>query len=309
MARIALVIPCYNEEDVLRQTYARLQALLPTIAHEMAIIFVDDGSRDNTLGILREICAADVRCHAITFSRNFGHQAALCAGLDYAGDADAIIMMDADLQDPPELITQLIAKWEEGYDVVYTRRLARESETLFKRVSAHLYYRVFNCLSQFEMPRDAADFRLIDQRVAAQLRAMPEKDRFLRGMIAWVGFRQAEVTYHRYKRAAGATHYSLRKMLRLAADGIVSFSTAPLHLALWLGGFTLFAAVAGGIAVACEWDVIAPENHAATLIVLAVAFFSGVQLLCLGIIGEYIGRMYQQGKDRPLYIVRETVGL
>lgn len=307
MARISLLIPCYNEESVLRQTYARLQNVLATLDHEFEIIFIDDGSLDATPAILNVLCASDPRCRALFLSRNFGHQAALCAGLDAATATDAIIMIDADLQDPPELITELIAKWQQGYDVVYTRRIAREAETFFKRVSAHLYYRVFNCLSQLELPRDSADFRLIDQKVARSLRAMPEKDRFLRGMIAWVGFRQGEITYTRSKRAAGDTHYSLRKMLRLAGDGLVSFSLAPLRVALVLGVLSIAVAIIGGFYSWCNWSALA-ANQSAALIAVALAFFSGVQLVCVGIVGEYVGRVYQQGKDRPLYIVREDTG-
>jgi dolichol-phosphate mannosyltransferase len=243
----------------------------------------------------------------IGFSRNFGHQIAVTAGIDHAS-GDVLVIIDADLQDPPELIGAMLAKWREGFDVVYGRRSERQGESAFKRASAGLFYRFLNRLSQTPIPLDTGDFRLIDRAVADALRQMPEHDRFLRGMVAWIGFRQYALDYKRDPRAAGVTKYPLRKMIAFATDGILSFSLSPLRLSLWLG--LIIATFAGlGLVYALALRLLATTSIAAsTPLLLAILLVGGVQLMMLGIVGEYVGRTYREGKARPLYLVRERLG-
>jgi len=268
---------------------------------------VDDGSTDGTPDLLRELQIQDSRVRVVRFSRNFGHQIAITAGLEHAsGDAMAII--DADLQDPPEVILEFLQKWMDGYDVVYGVRRERDGETAFKLWTAKAFYRVIGKLSETPIPLDTGDFRLMDRRVAEALLSMPERDRFVRGMVSWLGFSQIAVPYHRAARAAGTTKFSLFKMLRFATDGIVSFSISPLRLATWMGfaasGFAILVMLytlyerAFGTGVVRGW----------TSTMMAILFIGGVQLICLGIIGEYVGRIYGESKRRPLYIVREKAG-
>lgn len=308
--RISVVVPSYNESAGLRETHRRLSALAEKIAEALfEFVFVDDGSRDDTAAVLHELAQTDHRVRALRLSRNFGQQIATTAGLDHC-TGDAVVIMDADLQDPPELIEQMVARWREGYDVVYGQRLERAGETRFKLVSANLFYRLINALSRVQLPPDAGDFRLIDRRVVAALARMPERDRYLRGMISWAGFRQVALPYRRDPRFAGATHYSLLKMLHLAADAIFSFSVIPLRLAIWTGFLALGLALLGIVYAVVLRFFFDPAHWVRgwASIFVAVLFMGGVQLISLGIIGEYLGRIYDEAKQRPLYFVSERIG-
>jgi dolichol-phosphate mannosyltransferase len=305
---VSVVVPCYNEEAVLRETYRRLcDTLTEGRGVSFEWVFVDDGSRDRTLDILRELQLQDARLRVIAFSRNFGHQVAVTAGLEHA-TGDAVVCIDADLQDPPEVIWSLIARWVDGADVAYGVRTEREGETAFKLWTANAFYRTINRLSEVEIPLDTGDFRLMDRRVVSAFLAMPERDRFVRGMIAWVGGRQDPVPYKRAARFAGETKYPLVKMVRFAADGILSFSLAPLRIASWVGISAAALSVVGilyALALRLLTSIWVPGW---TLLFIALLFIGGVQLLCLGVIGEYVGRIYGESKRRPLYLVRERLG-
>jgi dolichol-phosphate mannosyltransferase len=304
---ISVVVPCYNEEVVLPETIRRLTATLEKLGRAYEIVCVDDGSRDGTPRVLADAHAADPRVRVVRMSRNFGHQIAISAGLEYTRGA-AVVLIDADLQDPPEVIAEMVAKWRQGVDVVYGTRRTREGETPFKTLTAKWFYRLINHLSEVDIPLDSGDFRLLDRRVVEALLAMPERDRFVRGMVSWVGFRQASLVYDRAPRKAGESKYTLKKMARFAIDGILSFSIAPLRLATVAGGVAFALALLGGLAAvgfglaAGRW--MAPWGW----LLLAMLFLSSVQLLCLGIFGEYLGRNYAENKRRPLYFVRETLG-
>jgi polyisoprenyl-phosphate glycosyltransferase len=304
---LSVVVPCVNEEAVLYETNLRIIAVLEQISPSFEIIYVDDGSTDSTPDLLREMQIHDERIRVIRFSRNFGHQIAITAGLEHAR-GNAVVILDADLQDPPEVIQEFFSKWLEGYDVVYGVRTQREGETVFKLWTAKLFYRLISHLSDTAIPLDAGDFRLMDRSVVDALLAMPERDRFVRGMVSWLGFSQVAVPYRRAARLAGNTKFSLFKMLRFAMDGVVSFSSLPLRLATWVG----FAA--SGIAlveiVVALFDKFFTHGlvRGWTSTVIAIWFVGGVQLICLGIIGEYVGRIYGESKGRPLYVVRERMG-
>jgi dolichol-phosphate mannosyltransferase len=303
---ISVVVPCYNEQEVLEATHARLTQVLAAIpGARYEIVYVDDGSRDRTPLLLSQIRQADgEHVRVISFSRNFGHQVAVTAGLEHAA-GDAVVLIDADLQDPPEIIPRLLAEWHNGADVAYGLRTARAGETPFKRFTASLFYRLINQLSDTPLPTDAGDFRLMDRQVVDALKQMPEHDRYLRGMIAWVGFNQVPVPYERQARAAGQTHYPLRKMMRFALDGLLSFSVVPLRLATALG-FLSAALSLVGIVYALNVRLLTGKRTAgwATLFI-AILFLGGIQLITIGIIGEYIGRIYREVKRRPLYLVKK----
>lgn len=302
---LSIVVPCFNEEAVLSTTHERLARVLDATLFE--IVYVDDGSTDATWAKLCEIQKKDARVRLVRLSRNFGHQMASTAGLQHAS-GEAAVLIDADLQDPPEVIPEMVAKWREGYEVVYGSRASRQGEGWFKSVTAKAFYRVINKLSEVPIPLDTGDFRLMDRRVVDALLAMPERDRFLRGMVSWVGFRQTSLPYVRQPRQAGASKYPLRKMVHFAGDGILSFSLAPLKLATVLGFSSSVIALAGMIytlVVRLETRKWVPGWAS---IFLAVLFMGGVQLICLGVIGEYLGRIYGESKHRPLYFVAEMVG-
>ncbi len=304
---LSVVVPCKDEADVLQCTHRRLTDVLAGLGCDFEILYVDDGSTDDTAEILSGLQVADEHVRVIRFSRNFGHQMAITAGLQYAAGA-AIVLIDADLQDPPELIADLLREWRRGYGVVYGVRAERTGETAFKVGSAKLFYRLINLLSDTEIPVDTGDFRLIDRKVADALLDMPERDRFLRGMVSWAGFRQIGVPYRRERRMAGQTKYPFTKMLRFATDGILSFSTVPLRLATWLG-FAASAVALLGILLAVSFRIFTRNWVPGwTTIVIAVLFMGGVQLICLGIMGEYMGRIYGESKHRPLYLVEELAG-
>ena len=303
---LTLVLPIYNEEDVIPELHGRLQAFLSTFDFETEVVFVNDGSRDRSMELLRGIASGEPRYRVLSFARNFGHQAAITAGMDFAR-GEAVVVMDADLQDPPEVVQQMVARWREGFDVVYGRRRRREGETWFKLLTARWFYRLFALMIPIEVPLDAGDFRLMSRRVVVALRELREAHRFVRGMVAWVGFKQTDVPYDRPGRFAGETKYPLRKMVRFALDGITSFSVLPLRFSTYLG----IAMNIGSMAIVL-WALLAKYIFERvvpgwTFIVVLVAVFSGVQLLMVGILGEYVGRIYEEVKRRPLYIVADTI--
>lgn len=308
---LSLVFPVYNEEAVLPVLFARLDALLPDLAERIGpleVIFVNDGSRDKSLSLLREALQTRPWARIVSFTRNFGHQTAVTAGMQHTC-GQAVVILDADLQDPPELLPEMLRLWGEGYDVVYAVRTEREGETVFKKWTAAAFYRTLRRLTNVDIPADTGDFRLMDRRVVDTLNAMPEHHRFLRGMSSWVGFNQIGLPYKRDPRAAGVTKYPISKMLRLAADGVCSFSDAPLKLATGLGVIIALLSILYGIITIVRYAVSGGHFQPgwASLIVV-VSFLSGVQLITLGMVGEYIGRIYDQVKGRPLYLVNERLG-
>jgi polyisoprenyl-phosphate glycosyltransferase len=299
---LSIVVPVYNEAEGIEQFYARTKRVAESISgldHE--IIFVDDGSRDTSFAQLAAFARADERVMVVKFSRNFGHQIAITAGLDYAS-GDCVVIIDSDLQDPPEVIPGMVAKWKEGYDVVYGVRSAREGEGAMKLLTASLFYRVLQRLTNIDIPMDVGDFRLLSRRAADQLRGMRETDRFIRGLVSWVGFRQIGLEYVREPRVAGETKYPYGKMIKFALDGVTSFSTTPLRAATLLGYATSFVAFAYLLTVFVQkWMGVTVSGWAT--IMVGMLFLGGVQLICLGIIGEYIGRIFTEIKGRPLYVV------
>ena len=304
---LSLIIPVYNEEAIIEELDRRLKGVLREMAETWEVVFVDDGSRDRTPEVLNEIAAAEPRYKVILFSRNFGHQAAITAGMDRA-QGDAVVIMDADLQDPPEVVTEMLQKWREGYDVVYGQRSVRHGESIFKRATAAAFYRLLRILLPIEVPLDTGDFRLMDRRVVLSMRALREQHRFVRAMVSWVGFKQTALQYERPERFAGETKYPLRKMMRFAIDGITSFSIVPLRLATWLGLFAgLVAILTSGWAL---YQAIAGHTVPGwATIMIAVALAASAQLIMTGILGEYIGRIYEEVKRRPLYVVADTLNL
>jgi len=303
---LSVVVPVFNEEGNLAELHRRLAAVLPSVVDSWEIVFVDDGSRDRSWQLIRDLAAADPHVRGVRFSRNFGHQMAFAAGLDHAG-GEAVVIMDADLQDPPELIPELVARWREGHEVVYAVRTRREGETLFKKLTAKLFYRLLRRITQVEIPVDTGDFRLMGRRALEAFRRLPERHRFTRGLVAWVGFSQVGVPYARAARKAGETNYPLRKMLRFAVDAITSFSHVPLQLATWLGFLTsLFAFAYIVVVVVLKFVGISWPGY--TSLMAAILFLGGVQLVMIGLLGEYLGRVYDEVKGRPLYLVQDTVG-
>ena len=303
--RLSVVVPCYNEAAVLAETHRRLHAACRAVCPgDFELVYVDDGSRDDTWPILAALADADPAVVAVALSRNFGHQLALSAGLGLAR-GERILMIDADLQDPPELLGAMMARMDAGADVVYGQRSEREGETAFKTGSASAFYRVLNRLTDIEIPANVGDFRLVNRQVLDALLAMPEQHRFVRGLVAWLGFRQEALPYVRQARFAGETKYPLRKMLRLAADAITGFSVRPLRLSMLfaLASFAVAMAIAAYALV--TWILGETVRGWASLTVV-VALFAGIQLLCLGIMGEYLGRMFMELKRRPLYLLREV---
>lgn len=303
---ISVIVPVYNEELVVAACHRRLSDVLAATGLAYEILFVNDGSRDGTMKALRLLAASDPRLQILDFARNFGHQVAISAGFAHAR-GQAVVVIDADLQDPPEVIPLMIAKWREGYEVVYGRRRSREGESPFKRLSAALYYRLLNRFTDVEIPVDVGDFRLIDRKVCQALNQIKERHRYVRGLIAWLGFRQTEVVFDRAPRFAGKTKYPLRKMLAFALDGVVSFSSKPLKLALLPGilmsgaGFIYFLY----ILYLKMFTQQAQVGWAS--IMSAILFFNGYTLIMLGIIGEYLGRLFDESKGRPLYVLRDSL--
>lgn len=302
---LSVVVPVFNEEDTLRELHSRLSAALPPV-EVWEIVLVDDGSADGSWPLMRELSAADPRLRLVRLSRNFGHQAAITAGLE-AARGEAVIVIDGDLQDPPELIPELVARWRDGFDVVYAVRAERTGENPVRLLAISLFYKLFRRISGGDIPANVGDFRLMSRRVVDALMAMPERARFLRGMTSWVGFKQTGVEYRRDPRYAGSSKYPPRKLVRLALDGIVSFSTIPIKLVAWLGfALVVFCLVVLGWTLYTRFFTnSAPQGWTSLLVV--VLLLGGVQLLSLGIIGQYVARIFDEVKQRPLYLVAETV--
>lgn len=303
----SFVVPVHNEEEVLPELHRRMTALFPQLDGTAEVVFVDDGSRDRSYALMLELNTLDPRFKVVHFSRNFGKEVAVSAGLDLAS-GDAVVLMDADLQDPPELVVEMAAKWRDGYDIVYAKRDRRVNETWFKRQSSKLFYRALKRVSDVDVPLDVGDFRLVDRRALDAFRSMRERSRYVRGMFGWIGFRQTGVSYVRPGRFAGQTKWPLSKLIRLAFDGIVSFSNAPLRLVLQLGfAVSIFSFCAGAVAIGIRVTGHYAISGWASMTVL-MSFIGGVQLTVLGVMGEYVGRTYEEVKQRPLYLVRELRG-
>lgn len=305
---LSVVIPCFNEEEVISETIHQILIFADEVeSMSVEIIFIDDGSKDRTLKILEDASCLDPRIKVIGFARNFGHQFAVTAGIDFS-HGDAVVLIDADLQDPPHVIHQMIAKWREGFDVVYGVRADRLGESAFKLASARAFYRLLNRLSSTPIPLDTGDFRLMDRAVVDVLKTMPEKDRFIRGMVAWIGFKQYPLAYKRAERFAGTSKYPLRKMLRFALDGIFSFSSKPLQLAAGFGFLSAGLSIVGIFYALFLRVFTSIWVEGWTALIIAILFIGGVQLICLGILGEYVGRIYSEVKNRPLYVVKSKRG-
>jgi len=307
--KLSLVIPVFNEQATIAELHRRLALFtqLPALEEQWEVIFVDDGSRDRSAALLAELAEQEPRYRLLSFSRNFGHQAAITAGIDRA-EGDAVAVLDADLQDPPEVVAAMLDKLREGYDVAYGVRRKRHSETLFKRATAAAFYRLIRSMTGVDIPVDAGDFRLMSRPVVLTLRALREQHRFVRGMVAWVGFRQTAVYYDREARFAGETKYPLRRMLQFALDGLTSFSVVPLRLAMWLGLVAgVIASLGGVLSLLIKLFVPTIVLPGWTGIMVAVAFGFSAQLLMTGILGEYVGRIYEEIKRRPLYVVAQEI--
>lgn len=302
--KLSLVVPVFNEQEVMPESFRRTRDAMETIGYPYEIIYIDDGSRDGTWDILCQIAAENPQVTALRFSRNFGHQLAVTAGMD-AAEGDAVIIMDADLQDPPEVIADMVKAWEQGADIAYGKRLKRHGETVMKKLTAWCYYRLLSAMSAYPIPLDTGDFRLLDKAVADRFRELREHNRFLRGMSAWMGYNAVPVEYVRHERAAGKTKYSLKKMLKLAADGIFGFSSKPLSMITYVGAGVLVAALAGIVITTACAATVGAAGWLWGLWVLAA--LDGMILLCMGVQGEYMQRIYDEVQGRPLYVVKERI--
>ncbi len=310
MKKISVIIPMYYEEEVAEECYKRMTFVLKNIEnYDYEIICINDGSRDKTLSILENLAIRDKRLKVLSFSRNFGHQCAVTAGLKYV-TGDAIVIIDADLQDPPELIPEMLKLWEAGNDVIYGKRKTRDGESAFKLFTAKMFYKTLNALSDVEIPKDTGDFRLVDRKVVDTINSLPEHNKFLRGLFSWVGYKQIPFEYERKERFAGKTKYPLKKMLKLASDGIISFSTKPLKI---VGGLGIISIVISFILLiyALISYIFKLNNLSAgwTSLMLGITFFAGVQLLSLWIMSEYIARIYDESKNRPQYIIEKKINI
>lgn len=301
--KLSIVVPAFNEEDNLRTLHARLSRVASSCTDDYEIIFVDDGSRDRTLELARELAAEDPRVRYVSFSRNFGHEAASTAGLDRA-DGDTVVLIDADLQDPPELIPQMLTKWREGAHVVYAQRRQRAGESLVKLATSYVFYRILSGLTDVEIPRDTGDFRLMDRKVVLAFRQCRENPRFVRGLVSWVGFRQVALVYDREERHAGETKYSYRKLLRLSVEAITAFSLKPLRLMAWAGMLVVLASAVLMIPLAID-RLNAGTGSGYALLACGLFFMGGVQLVMLGVMAHYLGQIFQRAQNRPMYIVME----
>ena len=310
MEKVSFVIPVRDEEEGLRELYRRLDAVVPDIQAETEFLFVDDGSTDRSREVLSELHGRDQRVKLLCLARNFGHQLAITAGLDFA-TGDAVVIMDGDLQDPPEVALEMIPLWREGYEVVHAIRRHREGESRLKLWTAHHFYRVMHRLSDLDFPIDSGDFRLVDRRVVDIVRGMREPDRYLRGLFAWVGFRQTSVAYDRDQRFAGKTKNSWANMISFAIDGILGFTVAPLRFILGLGFVISLLSLVWGLAaiVVKLTGSVPPGGQGWASLTVLVTFLAGIQLIVLGMIGLYVARAYEQGKNRPLYLVASAEGL
>lgn len=303
MKRITLLIPAYNEEHVLEKLYSRLATLAEKErAYEFEFLFVNDGSRDQTLPIIQNLAAQDSRISYINLSRNFGKEIAMIAGIDHV-DSDALVIIDADLQDPPELIPKMIKHWEQGYDDVYARRSSRKGESWFKKLTSTLFYRVLQRTTHIEIQRDTGDFRLLDRRCVDAIKQLRENQRYTKGFFSWIGFKKKEITYVRDPRAGGMTKWNYFKLINLAIDGIVSFTTAPLRISTFFGMLISLFAFLYIIVIVVRVMLYGVDVSGYASLMAAILFLGGVQLLSLGIIGEYIGRIFNETKNRPLYLI------
>ncbi len=306
MPTYSIVVPVHNEEEVLSHLFEALDSLCDQLDGTVEFIFVDDGSIDDSWRILGEQAARDTRCRIVRLSRNFGHQVAVTAGLDTA-KGDAVVIMDADLQDPPAVVLDMARRWREGYDVVYGQRVDRDEDTRFKRLSAGLFYKLLKRMSSVDIPEQVGDFRLIDRAVVEAMKQMPERNRYVRGMFAWLGFRQIGVEYQRPARRAGSTSYTLRKMLRLANDGVVGYSKVPLRAPVFCGVVFLVGGTAGGVTSGLL-TITTKRSYRSLSSWSVAAVFGGAQLLAIGILGEYVSRIFDESLGRPLYVVSDTRG-
>lgn len=310
MKKISVVIPMYYEEEVANECYNRTKKVLTSLEnYDHEIIFVNDGSKDRTLPILKEIASKDDKTKVISFSRNFGHQAAVTAGLRFV-TGDCILIIDSDMQDPPELLVDMLKLWENGNEVIYAKRKTRKGESKFKLMTAKMFYKVLNDLSDVEIPKDTGDFRLVDRKVVDVINSMPEHNKFLRGLFSWVGFKQKPIEYERQERFAGKTKYPLKKMLKLASDGIISFSTKPLKIIGGIGIVSIFISfillIYAILSYIFKWNNLASGW---TSLMVAITFFAGVQLVSIWMISEYIARIYDDTKKRPEYIIDEKINI
>lgn len=310
MKKISVVIPMYYEEEVANECYNRTKKVLNGLEnYDHEIVFVNDGSKDKTLPILKEIATKDEKAKVISFSRNFGHQAAVTAGLKFV-TGDCILIIDSDMQDPPELLVDMLKLWEDGNEVIYAKRKTRKGESKFKLMTAKMFYNVLNNLSDVEIPKDTGDFRLVDRKVVDVINSMPEHNKFLRGLFSWVGFKQKPIEYERQERFAGKTKYPLKKMLKLASDGIISFSTKPLKIIGGIGIVSIFISfillIYAILSYIFKWNNLASGW---TSLMVAITFFAGVQLVSIWMISEYIARIYDDTKQRPEYIIDEKINI
>lgn len=306
--KYSFIIPIYNEEKSIPELYRRMSAVMERLDAPTELILVNDGSRDRSLQMLREFHEKDPRVCYLSLARNFGHQIAVTAGLNFVR-GEAIVILDADLQDPPELIPDMVEKWQQGYQVVYAQRIKRHKERWFKRFSAYVFYRLLKRLANVDIPTDTGDFCLMDRQVVDILNSMPERNRYIRGLRSWVGFPQTAVYFERHPRFAGEVQYTFSKSLSLAVNGLVSFSKVPLRLSTYVGLFAAAVAVAMAILV-LYWRIFVPNSPLTgfTLILVAIFFLGAVQLVSIGILGEYVGRIYEEVKGRPLYTLAEVAG-
>ena len=306
--KISVVIPMYYEEKVVTECYNRLKNVLEKLNnYDYELIFVNDGSQDNTLNLLEEIATQNKKVKVISFSRNFGHQAAVTAGLKFI-TGDAIVIIDADLQDPPERIPEMLKLWENGYEVIYGKRKSRKGESAFKLLTAKMFYTTLNALSNVEIPKDTGDFRLVDRKVVDVVNQLPEHNKFLRGLFSWVGYKQTPFEYERQERFAGKTKYPLKKMLKLASDGIISFSTKPLKIVGYIGILSILLSIAILIYSLISFAFKLNDLTAGwTSIMVTVTFFAGIQLISVWIMSEYVGRIYDETKKRPEYIIDKKI--
>lgn len=308
MKKISIIIPAYNEEEALSPLYERIKKLMDTMEkYEFEILFVNDGSKDSTLQKIKELRQKDEKINYVDLSRNFGQEIAMIAGLDYA-TGDCVIFMDADLQDPPELIPELVKYWEEGYDDVYARRKSRKGETWLKKFTAKMYYRVLQSLTKVEIQIDTGNFRLLDRRCVNALKKLRESQRNTKSMFSWIGYKKKEVPYDREPRVAGSTKWNYIKLMDLAIDGITSFTTSPLRLSTFIAIPTFVVLFIYFIYVIAKSFVVHEAIQAFQAIILLILFFSGIQILLFGIVGEYLGRIFKETKNRPLYLVNEYNG-
>lgn len=309
MKKLSIVIPMYNEQEVAKECYKRVKSVLNELSqYEHEIVMIDDGSKDKTIEIIEEIAQTDTNLKIISFSRNFGHQAAVTAGLKET-TGDAIVIIDADMQDPPELIKDMLILWEEGNDIVYAVREKRKDESIFKVLTAKMFYKILYSMSDVKIPKDTGDFRLVDRKVVDVINSLPEHNKYLRGLFSWVGFKNKPIKYIREKRFAGKTKYPLKKMMKLAYDGIIGFSNKPLKMIGMIGFVSILISIGLLIYSICsymfKWNNLVPGWAS---IMVSISFFTGVQLISIWIMSEYIARIYDETQNRPEYIIKKKIG-